>query len=163
MKPDLTSPEPGRPARPRHEAGGGGSPHLKLVHSRRWTHTLVLTGELSARSAPALEEEIEGLCQEGVAGLRLDLRQLKRIDHVGIAVIAFRSQECIRRGYSFEVMCELPVVRHALHDAGVAIVPPEPERRGGLRLTVHEGGQDAATVRLQRADRGRLSRWRPRA
>jgi ABC-type transporter Mla MlaB component len=65
-----------------------------------WTHTLILTGELTHRSAHTLEMEIERLCGEGVTGITLDLRQLTSIDSIGAAVIAFRWGLCQRRGYS---------------------------------------------------------------
>jgi anti-anti-sigma factor len=134
------------------------------VHSRPWTHTLVLTGELNARTAPALEEEIEGLCQEGVAALRLDLRRLERIDGVGIAVIAFRSQECTRRGHLFDVLSDTPVVRRALTEAGVAVIPEEPPAHGEPKLTLCPGGGEpdgAAQARRLPAGLGRLARWLP--
>jgi len=40
-------------------------------------HTVILTGELTHRSAHALEVEIERLCEEDVASITLDLRQLR--------------------------------------------------------------------------------------
>jgi anti-anti-sigma factor len=98
---------------------------LTLVSPRVWTHTLVLTGELHSRSAPTVEEEIECLCQEGVATLRLDLRQLESIDSLGIAVIAYRSQDCERRGCDFAVIPGSLFVRRALAEAGVTVLTPE--------------------------------------
>src|SRR5689334_16936610 len=51
-----------------------GRPELTSV--KAWTHTLALTGELHHRTAHILESEIEQLCEEGVTGIRIDLRGL---------------------------------------------------------------------------------------
>jgi anti-anti-sigma factor len=67
-------------------------------------HTLVLTGELDRVSAHTLEAAIEQLCEAGVAGITLDLRRLSRIDSTGVAVIAFRSGSCRRRGHEFALI-----------------------------------------------------------
>jgi len=83
------------------------------------THTLVVKGELHHRSAHALEAEIERLCEEGVTGITLDLRELAYIDSIGIAVIGFRSGLCKRRGYDFSVISGSRVIRRALDQAGV--------------------------------------------
>ena len=55
-------------------------------------HTLSLIGELDQRTARVLDAEIERLCEEDVAGITLDLRELTYIDSTGIAVIAIRCQ-----------------------------------------------------------------------
>ena len=67
-------------------------------------HTLVLTGSLDRSSVHSLEAEIERLCEEGVTGITLDLRQLTDIDAFGVAVIAFRCGLCRRRGYDFALI-----------------------------------------------------------
>lgn len=84
-----------------------------------WTHTLVLTGELTRASAHTLEVEIERLCAEGVTGITLDLRELSYIDAIGVAVIAFRSRLCERRGYDFALIVGSPLMRRAFEQAGV--------------------------------------------
>jgi anti-anti-sigma factor len=89
-----------------------------------WTHTLVLTGELTHRTAHALEIEIERLCEEGVTGLTLDLRGLTRVDPVGVAVIAFRGGLCERRGYGFELIRGSTGVQRAFAEAGVEELLP---------------------------------------
>jgi anti-anti-sigma factor len=93
--------------------------HLRLAGVPERTHTLVVTGELHHRSAHALEAEIERLCEEGVTAITLDLRELSYIDSIGIAVIAFRSGLCKRRGHDFAVIPGSPVIRRALVQAGV--------------------------------------------
>ena len=84
-----------------------------------WTHTLILTGELDRRSAHALEAEIEHLCDEGVTGIRLDLRELTYIDSVGVAVIAFRCRLCRKRGFDFALISGSRLIRRAFEQAGV--------------------------------------------
>jgi anti-anti-sigma factor len=83
------------------------------------THTLILTGELDYRSAHALEAEIERLCEEGVSAIMLDLRELEYIDPVGVAVIAFRSGLCKRRGHDFALIPGPPSIHRAFEHAGV--------------------------------------------
>lgn len=94
-------------------------PHLRLAGGPQRTHTLILEGELHRRSAAAVEVEIERLCDEGVTGITLDLRELSYVDSIGIAVIAFRSGLCKRRGHDFSVISGSPVIRRALEQAGV--------------------------------------------
>ena len=88
------------------------------------THTLVLTGSLTHRSAHALEVEIERLCDEGVSAITLDLRQLGRIDAIGVAVVAFRCGLCQRRGLGFTLIPGAPPVQHAFEQAGVSDLLP---------------------------------------
>ncbi|HMH46386.1 MAG TPA: STAS domain-containing protein, partial [Solirubrobacteraceae bacterium] len=61
-------------------------------------HTLVLMGELDRCSAHTLEAEIERL-EGATSAITLDLSKLTHIDSTGVAVIAFRSGLCQRRGY----------------------------------------------------------------
>jgi anti-anti-sigma regulatory factor len=103
---------------------------LRLADERAWRHTLILTGTLDWRSAPELEEEIECLCEEGVASLTLDLRLLGAIDGAGARVIAFRSALCRRRGHGFAVIPGSHAVADALVEAGAGGAlqerPPSP-------------------------------------
>jgi anti-anti-sigma factor len=94
--------------------------HLALADAKLWTHTLVLTGELDRRSAHTLEAEIEHLCEEGVTGITLDLRELAYIDWIGVAVIAFRCDHCKRRGYEFALIPGSPSIQRAFEQAGVS-------------------------------------------
>jgi anti-anti-sigma factor len=84
-----------------------------------WRHTIVLTGGLTHRTAHELEVEIEQRCADGVTAITLDLRELKYIDSSGVAVIAFRSRLCKRRGYEFAVVAGSPMMRRAFAQAGV--------------------------------------------
>jgi len=117
-----------------------------LASVREWTHTLVLTGELDRASAHALEAEIERLCEEGVTGITLDLRQLTYIDSIGVAVIAFRSDLCKRRGYDFALIPGSPSVHRAFEHAGMSELLPflaedaPPPQRPALALS--HGGRD---------------------
>jgi anti-anti-sigma factor len=87
-------------------------------------HTLIPTGELDRASAHTLEAEIERLCEEGVAGITLDLRGLTYIDSVGVAVIAFRCGLCQRRGCGFALIPGSRLVHRAFEHAGVTGLLP---------------------------------------
>lgn len=87
-------------------------------------HTLVLTGELDRASAHALEAEIDRLCDEGVTGITLDLRQLTYIDSIGVAVIAFRCGLCQRRGYEVVLIPGSRFIHRAFEQAGVTDLLP---------------------------------------
>jgi anti-anti-sigma factor len=89
-----------------------------------WTHTLILTGELTRRSAHALEVEIERLCEKGVTSITLDLRQLTYIDSVGVAVISFRCRLCQRQGYGFTLIPGSRFIDRAFEEAGVTDLLP---------------------------------------
>jgi anti-anti-sigma factor len=104
--------------------GGSNGRGLALASVNVRTHTLVLTGELDHRSAHALEAEIERLCEEGVTGITLDLRDLTYIDPIGVAVIAFRCGLCKRRGYDFALIPGSPYIHRAFEQAGVAELLP---------------------------------------
>jgi anti-anti-sigma factor len=84
-----------------------------------WRHTIVLTGALTHRTVHELEVEIEQRCADGVTAITLDLRELTYIDSIGVAVIAFRSRLCKRRGYEFAVVAGAPMMRRAFAQAGV--------------------------------------------
>jgi anti-anti-sigma factor len=116
--------------------GSSGDASLVLRSVSARTHTLVLTGELDYRSAHALESEIERLCEEGVTGITLDLRELTSIDSIGVAVIAFRCGLCKRRGYDFAVIPGGPLIRRAFEQAGVTRLLPQKEDAAPSRLPV---------------------------
>lgn len=106
-------------------------------------HTLILTGELDSRSAHALEAEIERLCEEKVTSITLDLRELRYIDPVGVAVIAFRCRLCQRRGYEFALIPGGRMIHRAFEQAGVAGLLPFQEDDVAARRQ-----QDAAAPAL---------------
>lgn len=95
------------------------SPGLKLRSMNVRSHTVVLTGELTHRSANALELEIERLCDEGVTSITLDLRQLTHIDPIGVAVIAFRCGLCERQGLGFTLIPGSRFIQRSFEQAGV--------------------------------------------
>jgi anti-anti-sigma factor len=94
-------------------------PHPQSESVSIWTHTLILTGELTHRSAHTLEVEIERLFEEGVTSITLDLRQLTYIDSIGVAVIAFRCRLCKRQGHGIVLIPGPPFVQRAFAEAGV--------------------------------------------
>jgi anti-anti-sigma factor len=96
-----------------------GERHLSVARANPWMHTVILTGDLSQRTAHALEAEIDRLCEEGVDGITLDLRQLASIDATGVAVVAFRAGLCERRGYEFALVRGPRPVHRAFEQAGV--------------------------------------------
>jgi len=115
----------GDPPRSARDADAGSGEHgLVLTSVSTWNHTLVLTGELTSRSAHALEVEIERLCDEGVTDITLDLRDLQRIDPVGVAVIAFRCGLCEKRGYGFRLIRGSSNVQRTFEQAGVIEMLP---------------------------------------
>ncbi len=128
---------------------GAGEANLALASVNVWMHTLILTGELNHRTAHALEAEIERLCEEGVTGITLDLRQLSHIDSTGVAVIAFRCDLCKRRGYDFRLIPGSRLIQRAFEQAGVTdMLPfggdeaasPVPSARAGTALVPVGGG-----------------------
>jgi anti-anti-sigma factor len=82
-------------------------------------HTLILTGELTHRSAHTLEVEVERLFEEGVTSITLDLRQLAHIDPLGVAVIAFRCGLSKRQGHGLLLIPGSRCVQRAFEEAGV--------------------------------------------
>jgi anti-anti-sigma factor len=110
-------------------------PRFVLASVSVRTHTLILTGELDGASALVLEAEIERLCEEGVTGITLDLRELESIDSIGVAVIAFRCGLCQRRGYDFAMIPGSRLVQRVFEQAGVAeLLPFEQEDVEAPRL-----------------------------
>jgi anti-anti-sigma factor len=112
------------PRSPRGAHPQPGEHGLVLTSVNTWNHTLILTGELTHRSAHALEVEIERLCDEGVTDITLDLRDLQKIDPVGVAVIAFRCGLCEKRGYGFRLIRGSRNVQRAFEQAGVIEMLP---------------------------------------
>lgn len=106
-------------ADPTHKQAGPSEPNLALASTNVWTHTLILTGELSRRSAHTLEAEIEHLCEEGVTGITVDLRGLTHIDWTGVAVIAFRCNLCKKRGHDFGLIPGASSIQRAFEQAGL--------------------------------------------
>ncbi len=93
-------------------------------NAERRMHTLVLTGSLDRASVHQLEEEIERLCEEGVTGITLDLRELLGIDAIGVAVVAFRCRLCLRRGYDFALIRGPRIVQRAFEHAELSELLP---------------------------------------
>jgi anti-anti-sigma factor len=84
----------------------------------------VLEGSLDRGSVKQLETEIERLCDDGVTGITLDLRELGYIDAIGVAVVAFRCGLCLRRGYDFALIRGSRGVQRAFERAGVSELLP---------------------------------------
>jgi anti-anti-sigma factor len=99
-----------------------------------WRHTLVLTGELTHRSAHTLELELERLCEGGVTAITLDLRQLAQIDSIGVAVIAFRCGLYRRRGLAVALIPGSRQVQRAFVRAGVDDLPFQVDEVAARRL-----------------------------
>ncbi len=120
----------------------GKKPRAALRSAGMWTHTLVLTGELTRRSAHALETEIEDLCEKGVTGITLDLRQLTYIDSVGVSVIAFRCGLCQRQGYAFSLIPGARFIQRAFEQAGIVEeLPFKPDEIASRRRSAWVGSQ----------------------
>jgi len=96
-------------------------------------HTLILTGSLDRYSVHQLELEIERLCEDGVAGITLDLRELTYIEAIGVAVIAFRCGLCQRRGYDFGLIPGPRVVQRVFERAGLSELLPFTDARAPLQ------------------------------
>lgn len=120
-----------------HAVSAPAKPRLALASVRTRVHTLVLTGELTHRSAHTLEAEMERLYEEGVTGITLDLRQLEYIDSIGVAVIAFRAGLSGRRGYDFELIPGPRPIHEAFAEAGQADLLPFREDDVAEPLAIH--------------------------
>ena len=124
------------------------SSNLSLVPPPASTrlHTLILTGELDGSSAQDLEAEIDRLCDEGVAGITLDLRELTYIDSTGVAVVAFRCGLCRRRGHEFTLIRGSRHIHRAFEQAGVAGLLPfqEDDQATAPRLELTPAGRSPA-------------------
>jgi anti-anti-sigma factor len=106
---------------PRPQPGRADAPAVAPASAR--THTLVLVGELTHRSAQTLELELERLYEEGVTAIILDLRQLDHVDPIGVAVIAFRCGLYQRRGVGFMLIPGSRRVQGAFERAGAGDLP----------------------------------------
>jgi anti-anti-sigma factor len=137
MKRHLNSSTTGQDADGQDTTGANGTgaaaaparlrPHLRLVQTRLWNHTLILKGDLDRGSAPELEDELECLRQEGVTALTLDLRQLDALEPSAAHVIAFQNALFTNQGRRFGVLVSSPAVHRVLTDAGVGdLVRPAP-------------------------------------
>jgi anti-anti-sigma factor len=100
-------------------APAAAAPH-RAIRPIGGVHTLVLTGELDRASAHTLEAAIERLCESGTAAITLDLSRLDYIDSTGVAVVAFRSGLCQRRGYEFALIPGSWLIQRAFELAGLA-------------------------------------------
>jgi anti-anti-sigma factor len=119
-------------------------PHPQSESVSIWMHTLVLTGELTHRSAHTLEVEIERLFEEGVTSIALDLRQLTHIDPLGVAVIAFRCRLCKRQGHGFVLIPGPRFVQRAFEEAGVIDqLPFQEDEVAARRLRAAAPGRQA--------------------
>jgi anti-anti-sigma factor len=115
----------------------GNQPGPALGSASLRAHTLILTGELTHRSAHALEVEIERLCEEGVTSITLDLRQLTAIDSIGAAVIAFRCGLCQRQGYGFALIPGSRSIQRAFEQAGmISLLPFQNDEVTARRLRI---------------------------
>jgi len=115
-----------------------------------WMHTLILTGELTHRSAHTLEVEIERLFEEGVTSITLDLRQLTHIDPLGVAVIGFRCRLCKRQGHGFVLIPGPRFVQRAFAEAGVIDqLPFQEDELAARRLRAAAPGRPAREGREQ--------------
>ena len=121
-------------------------PHPLSESVSVWMHTLILTGELTHRSAHTLEVEIERLFEEGVTGITLDLRQLTQIDPIGVGVIAFRCRLCKRQGHGFLLIPGTQPIQHAFAEAGVIDeLPFQEDELAARRLRAAGAGPEART------------------
>ena len=119
-------------------------PHPLSESVSIWMHTLILTGELTHRSAHTLEVEIERLFEEGVTSITLDLRQLTHVDPIGVAVIAFRCRLCKRLGHGCVLIPGPRFVQCAFEEAGVIDqLPFQEDEVAARRLRVAAPGRPA--------------------
>jgi anti-anti-sigma factor len=119
-------------------------PHPRSESVSIWMHTLILTGELTHRSAHTLEVEIERLFEEGVTSITLDLRQLTYIDPIGVGVIEFRCRLCKRQGHGIVLIPGPPFVQRAFAEAGVIDqLPLQIDEVAARRLRVAAPGRPA--------------------
>ena len=94
-------------------------PHPLSESVSIWMHTLILTGELTHRSAHTLEVEIERLFEEGVTGITLDLRQLTHIDPTRGGGDRVPLPSLQTTGTRLRADCRAAVVQRAFEEAGV--------------------------------------------
>ncbi len=145
----------------------GRKPRLALAAVSERTHTLILSGELTHRTAHALETELELVCAEGVRRITLDLRGLEQMDVIGASVIAFRSGLLKRHGVELALIPGSRQVHRALEQAGVPDLPPLEEEDADLApaAAIGEAGAQAAAAdgsgRGWRSATVGVRRWKP--
>jgi anti-anti-sigma factor len=122
----------------------GSIPHPLAESVSVRMHTLVLTGELTHRTAHTLEVEVERLFEDGVSAIALDLRQLTHIDPTGVAVIAFRCRLCKRQGNRIVLVPGPELIQQAFVEAGVLDeLPFQEDELAARRLRVAARGRPA--------------------
>jgi anti-sigma B factor antagonist len=132
------------------------APRLALAGASARVHTLILSGNLDRHSAPILEAEIEHLLDEGVGSVVLDLRQLTTVDATGVAVLAFRSQLCRRRGYELRLIPGSPLMQRTFEKAGVTdLVAPPDDHIAAARLAAAPSEPAALDVAAGESSGGR--------
>jgi anti-anti-sigma factor len=82
-------------------------------------HTLSLAGELDIATAPALQETIDRLCEDGAREIVLDLHELSFIDSSGLRLIFTSEQLCDRHGCDFSLSRVQPQAQRLFEVAGV--------------------------------------------
>jgi anti-sigma B factor antagonist len=87
-------------------------------------HTLILTGELDARSAPALEASIAERFAAGPGPIALDLGGLSFIDSSGLWTILAAMRWCERQGRGFSLLPGPEPVQQVFEVTGLIDVLP---------------------------------------
>jgi anti-anti-sigma factor len=138
---------------------GGGDDAAKNASTM---HTLVLTGELDRTSALTLEAAIERLCENGIGGITLDLRELAHIDSTGVAVIAFRCICCRRQGREFALVAGPWYIQRPFALAGLAeslpFVQGDAEPRAAIATASSSRGAIASRQRVANPGVGEAAR-----
>jgi anti-anti-sigma factor len=94
-------------------------------------HTLVLTGELDANSAPSLEAAISRLSADGTTSITLDLSKLMFIDSSGLWTITMARRWCAKRGCEFFLIPGPESVQRIFEMTGLLDVLPFRNERDG--------------------------------
>ena len=87
-------------------------------------HTLILTGELDARSAPALETAVARHFADGSGAIALDLGRLNFIDSSGLWTILAAMRWCERQGRGFSLLPGPEAVQQVFEVTGLVDVLP---------------------------------------
>jgi anti-sigma B factor antagonist len=87
-------------------------------------HMLVLTGELDARSAPALESAVAEHFASGSGPIALDLGRLDFIDSSGLWTILAAMRWCERQGRGFSLLPGPEAVQQVFEVTGLVDVLP---------------------------------------
>jgi anti-sigma B factor antagonist len=108
------------PMMPRPPAGG-----LSIEESfRDGAHTLTLTGELDARTAPAVEAAVARHFAAGPGAIAIDLRRLGFIDSSGLWTILAAMRWCERQGRGFSLLPGPNAVQEVFEVTGLIDVLP---------------------------------------